>query len=359
MISIFSSIVITIILIGVLVVVHEFGHFIVAKKTGVWVEEFAVGMGKKIVSKQIGDTEYSLRLLPLGGFCRMHSETEDGEITERSFLSKSVGVRMAIMAAGPMMNFILAIILIFGLSAVGYIVEPKVGSVTEGTVAEQIGLQPGDEIYRINGKRIHIYDEMQAIMMQNGSQPLDLEIKREDQIYAYEITPQQEAQTGRAVIGFTPILKYGLFTEKEEALEPATVGDTLYYSYYAMIHYVKMTAEGLLRVFTMQASPEEYGGPISIVKVVGESYESGLSYSMSAAIQNVVYIGAVLSANLGVMNLFPIPGLDGGRILLLLFELLRRKPMHPETESKIVFAGFVFLIGFMVFVMYTDILKIL
>lgn len=350
---------ITIILIGVLVIVHEFGHFIVAKKTGVWVEEFSVGMGKKIVSKQIGETEYSLRLLPLGGFCRMHSETEDGEITERSFLSKSIGVRMAIMFAGPLMNFILAIILIFGLTAVGYIIEPKVGTVTEGTVAEQIGLQPGDEIYRINDKRIHIYDEMQAIMMQNGGNPLELEIKREDQIYTYELTPQQEPQTGRYIFGFTPTLKYGLFAEPEAALEQASIGETIHYSYYAMINYIKMTAEGLVRVFTMQASPEEYGGPISIMKMVGESYESGLSHSISAAIQNVVYIGAVLSANLGVMNLFPIPGLDGGRILLLLVELVRRKPMQPETENKIVFAGFAFLIGFMIFVMYTDILKIL
>lgn len=108
----------------------------------------------------------------------------------------------------------------------------------------------------------------------------------------------------------------------------------------------------------MQASPDEYGGPISIVKVVGDSYEAGLSYSFMAAVKNVVYIAAVLSANLGVLNLFPIPGLDGGRILLLLIEILRRKPMNPETESRILFGGFVFLMGFMVFVMYTDIMKI-
>ena len=340
MIGILSSIIISLIVIGVLVIVHEFGHFIVAKKCGVWVEEFAVGMGKKICSKQIGETEYSLRLFPLGGFCRLHGETEEGEITERSFLAKSVWARMAILSAG------------------GYIIQPKVAAVLDGSPAQEIGLQEGDEIYRINGDRIHIYDEMQAIMLQNGGEPIDLEIKRDGVIYEYELTPQYSEETQTYLVGFTPTIKNGIFAEKVEGYDTASIFETVHYSYYAMLNYVKLTAEGLARVFTMQASPDEYGGPISIVKVVGDSYEAGLSYSFMAAVQNVVYIAAVLSANLGVLNLFPIPGLDGGRILLLLIEILRRKPMNPETESRILFGGFVFLMGFMVFVMYTDIMKI-
>ena len=177
-------------------------------------------------------------------------------------------------------------------------------------------------------------------------------------IYEYELTPQYSEETQTYLVGFTPTIKNGIFAEKVEGYDTATVLETVHYSYYAMLNYVKLTAEGLARVFTMQASPDEYGGPISIVKVVGDSYEAGLSYSFMAAVQNVVYIAAVLSANLGVLNLFPIPGLDGGRILLLLIEILRRKPMNPETESRILFGGFVFLMGFMVFVMYTDIMKI-
>ena len=358
-IEILSSIIISLIVIGVLVIVHEFGHFIVAKKSGIWVEEFAVGMGKKLCSKQIGETEYSLRLFPLGGFCRLHGETEDGEITERSFLSKSVWVRMAVMAAGPLMNFLLAIVLIFGLSASGYIIQPKIAAVLDNSPAQEIGLQEGDEIYRINGERIHIYDEMQSFMLQNGDAPIRLEIKRDGQIYAYELTPQYSEETQTYLVGFTPTIVNGLFADKVEGYDTATVGQTIYYSYYAMCNYIQMTAEGLVRVFTFQASPDEYGGPISIIKIVGDSYESGLSYSFAAAIQNVVYLSAVLSANLGVLNLFPIPGLDGGRILLLLIEIFRRKPMQPETEGRILFGGFMFLIGFMAFVMYTDIMKIL
>ena len=228
----------------------------------------------------------------------------------------------------------------------------------DGSPAQEIGLQEGDEIYRINGDRIHIYDEMQAIMLQNGGKPIDLEIKRDGMIYEYELTPQYSEETQTYLVGFTPTIKNGIFAEKVEGYDTASVFETVHYSYYAMLNYVKLTAEGLARVFTMQASPDEYGGPISIVKVVGDSYEAGLSYSFMAAVQNVVYIAAVLSANLGVLNLFPIPGLDGGRILLLLIEILRRKPMNPETESRILFGGFVFLMGFMVFVMYTDIMKI-
>ncbi|MBM6828429.1 site-2 protease family protein [Anaerotignum lactatifermentans] len=359
MIVILTSIIIALIVIGMLVIAHEFGHFIVAKKSGIWVEEFAVGMGKKILSKQIGETEYTLRLFPLGGFCRMHGEMEDGEIDDRSFFAKSVPVRLAVMAAGPFMNFVLAIIMIFGISATSYIIEPEVTAIQEGYPAAQIGLQEGDVVYSINGKRIHIYDEMQNFMYQNGGTPIELGILRDGSVYLYEITPQYSEETGSYLVGFTPKVVTGLFADSVEGYEEASVLDTIEYSYFAMLNYIKVTAQGLARVFTFTASQDEYGGPISIIQVVGDSYEVGISYSVKAAIQNVVYVAAVLSANLGVLNLFPIPALDGGRILLLLIEGIRRKPLPVEMENRIQYAGFLFLMGFMVFVMYTDITKIL
>ena len=358
MIAILSSIIIALIVIGVLVIVHEFGHFIVAKMTGIHVEEFAVGMGKKLCSKQLGETEYSLHILPLGGYCRMRGVTEEGEIDERSFFSKSVGVRLAVMAAGPFMNFLLAIIFIFGLTATSSLTEPIVAQVTENSPAAEIGLQPGDEIYSINGKRIHIYDEMQNTMFQNGDRPVELEIKREDTIYEYTLTPAFSEEHQRYLMGFTPKINVGMFSESIEGYEKATFLDTARYSWYAMKYYVYTTAQGLIRVFTFSADKEEYGGPLTIIKMVGDSYEAGLSYSLKAAIQNVVYIAAVLSANLGVLNLFPIPSLDGGRILTLLIEAIRRKPLSMETESKLQFAGFLFIMGFMVFVIFMDITKI-
>lgn len=183
MIGILSSIIISLIVIGVLVIVHEFGHFIVAKKCGVWVEEFAVGMGKKICSKQIGETEYSLRLFPLGGFCpppwgnrggRNHRTLFPGEVCMGAYGNHGCRPNHE-LSVGDHTDF--------WSVASGYIIQPKVAAVLDGSPAQEIGLQEGDEIYRINGDRIHIYDEMQAIMLQNGGEPIDLEIKRDGMIY--------------------------------------------------------------------------------------------------------------------------------------------------------------------------------
>ena len=162
--------------------------------------------------------------------------------------------------------------------------------------------------------------------------------------HKYKLQPKLDEKQGRYLIGFSPEVKTGLFAESVDGYAKMGIAETARYSLFAMINYVKMTAEG-------------YGGPIAIFNMVGQSYQAGLQYSIKAAIQNVVYIGAVLSANLGVLNLFPIPALDGGRILFLLIEAVRRKPMDIETESKLQFLGFVFLMGLMAFVIFSDIKK--
>ena len=350
---------ITIILLGVLVIAHEFGHFIVAKKGGIWVQEFAVGMGPKIFSVTKGDTEYSLRALPLGGFCRMEGETEEGAIpSPTSFLSKSVGVRLSVMAAGPLMNFLLAFIMIFGLTCTSYTATPEIRQIIPNSAAAEIGLELGDVIQKINGKTIHIYDELQYLLMQNQGEPVILDVIGKDgQHYKYEVHPKLDEASGRYLIGFNPNIYTGLLAEPVEGYGEMTIGQTAHYSYFSMVNYVKMTAEGLLRVFTFTADKDEYGGPIAIFKTVETSYEAGLEYSLAAAIQNVVYIGAVLSANLGVLNLFPIPALDGGRILFLLIEAIRRKPMDAETEGRLQFMGFAFIMGLMIYVLCSDIVK--
>lgn len=354
-----SSLLITIILLGVLVVAHEFGHFIVAKKSGIWVQEFAVGMGPKVASVTKGDTEYSIRALPLGGFCRMEGEAEEGILpSPTSFLSKSVGVRFAVMFAGPFMNFFLAFIMIFGLTCTSYTATPEIRAILPESAAAECGLQPGDTIRKINGKTIHIYDELSYLLMDNKGEPIDLEVVGADgMLYRYELQPRLDEASGRYLIGFNPNVVTGLFADPVEGYEEMTVGETVHYSLFSMINYVKMTAQGLVRVFTFTADQDEYGGPIAIFKTVETSYEAGLEYSLIAAIQNVIYIGAVLSANLGVLNLFPIPGLDGGKILFLLYEAIRRKPIVPETEAKLQFLGFMFIMGLMVYVLFSDIMK--
>ncbi len=358
-VEIISSLLITIILLGVLVVVHEFGHFIVAKKNGIWVQEFAVGMGPKIGSITKGETEYSLRAIPLGGFCRMEGNGEDdAPPSPRSFLVKSVGARFAVIAAGPLMNFILAFIMIFGLTCTSYIAFPEIRAVIPDSAAAECGLQEGDRIQEINGKKIHIYDELSYILQNNQGETIRLEVLGADgQLYHYELQPKLEEETGRYLIGFNPSVKAGLFAEPIDGYGEMTLGETAHYSLFSMINYVKMTAVGLARVFTFTADQDEYGGPIAIYKVVEDSYEAGMEYSWFAALQNVVYIGAVLSANLGVLNLFPIPGLDGGKLLFLVYEAVRRKPMNEETEGKLQFLGFMFIIGLMIYILCGDIMK--
>lgn len=354
-----SSLLITILLLGVLVIAHEFGHFIVAKKSGIWVQEFAVGMGPKIYSRIKGDTEYSLRAFPLGGFCRMEGEGEEGAVpSPTSFLTKSVGVRFAVMAAGPLMNFILAFIMIFGLTCTSYTATPEIRAVIPESAAAECGLQPGDTIRKINGKTIHIYDELSYILMDNRGEEIDLEVIGTDgKLYHYLLQPELDEATGRYLIGFNPNVETGIFAEPVEGYGEMTFAETAHYSLFSMINYVKMTAEGLVRVFTFTADQDEYGGPIAIFKTVETSYEAGLEYSFAAALQNVIYIGAVLSANLGVLNLFPIPALDGGKILFLAIEAVRRKPIEAELEGKLQFLGFMFIMGLMVYVLFSDIMK--
>ena len=235
-----SSLLITILLIGVLVVAHEFGHFIVAKKSGICVEEFAIGMGPKVFSRQKGETEYSIRMLPLGGFCRMEGENEEGGRSEHSFFGKSIGVRLAVMAAGPFMNFLLAFLMIFGLTATSYIATPQIREILPASAAEECGLQAGDVIYRINGERIHIYDELQYLLQGNAGEPILLEVISQDgMLYCYELQPKLDEAQNRYLIGFTPMVQTGLFAEPMEDFPKAGFGDTLYYSYYSMLNYAE------------------------------------------------------------------------------------------------------------------------
>ena len=325
------SILISIIVLSIIVIIHEFGHFIVAKKSGILVEEFAVGMGPMIASKQIGETLYSLRAFPIGGFCRMMGEDTTGEIAERSFSQKGVWTRIAVIFAGPFMNFVLAMILVICIVSTTVVIQPEITALSEGYPAEQAGLQIGDVITKIDNKGIYIYDDLQMIMSENRGEAIELEVNRNGEKIKTTLIPQYQK---------------------------ASIWDTITYSFDTMVFYIRYTAMGLAKVFTFHATKEEISGPIGIFQIVGDSYEAGIQHSIYAAVQNIMYIGAVLSANLGVLNLFPIPAMDGGRLLFLLLEAIRRKPINPEMEGRVHFAGFVCLMLFMVFIVYNDITKI-
>ena len=228
-----SSLLITIILLGVLVIAHEFGHFIIAKKNGIWVQEFAVGMGPKIFSRTKGDTEYSIRILPLGGFCRMEGEAEDGASSSTSFLSKSVGARMAVMAAGPGMKFL------FGLTCTTYTATPVIKEVLPDSAAAASGLEVGDRIQKIDGKTIHIYDELQYTLQSNHGESLPLAVvDATGTHHKYKLQSKLEEKQGRYLIGFSPEVKSGLFAESVDGYAKMGIAETARYSLFAMINYV-------------------------------------------------------------------------------------------------------------------------
>lgn len=357
------SIILTLLIFGVLVLVHEGGHFLMAKKNGICVLEFSIGMGPALLSKQIGETQYSLRVVPFGGFCRMLDE--DGETEgcnygkEGSFQEKSVGARFAVVVAGVVMNFALAFLLIFGLVSTSAIFKPEISNLVENAPAKQVGMEIGDTIEKINGKRIYIYSDLEILMGELDGSPISVETKRNGKVLEYTITPTLEKETGLYKIGFYPVIHSGIFAERAEGIEKATFLETAKESFETMIFYIRYTAMGLTKAFTFQLSKEEIAGPIGMVQITEDSYEAGLKYGVSGAIRNMVYLAAVLSANLGVMNLLPIPGLDGGRIIFLIVEAIRRRPIDPQVEGRFHMAGFFLLIGFMIFVAWNDVLKLL
>jgi len=350
-------ILIAILVFGVLIISHEFGHFFIAKKNDIFVEEFAVGMGPVLISKQIGETVYSLRLVPFGGFCKMLGEDESS-IDDRAFSNKSPLARMAVVAAGPLMNFILAFMLIFVYNAFSGIITPIVTSVMEQSYAYESGLETGDRVISINGQDVNIYSDIALIMDGCNGEDVALSVKKSDgSKEEYTIKPSVSAD-GRWIIGFSATLRSPLIGEKIEGYDRASIFEIIHESFYRMIFFIKSTVIGFIRIFTFNVSPDDIAGPIGMVQIIEDSYTIGLSYSLLSAILNVIYLAALFSANLGAINLFPIPAMDGGRLVFLFIEKLKGKPLDADKEGIVHFIGFVLLMLLMIFIAFNDIRRI-
>ncbi len=350
------SIIIALIIFGIIVWIHEFGHFIVARKCGILVEEFAIGMGPKIFSVKGKETVYSLRLFPIGGFCKMLGE-DSGSNDTRALNNKSIFQRLAVMSAGAIMNFILAFVIFLILTFSNGFVDTTIASLVDKYPASLAGLQVGDKITAINGKTIHIYQDLAFFMSENQGKPIDVKVIRDGQALTKQIIPQKD-DTGRWLIGFSPSPQVGFFGKPVEGYGKASFLESAGTAYWTMFFSVKSTIIGFVKLFTFHVSSDQVSGPIGIVQIIGDTYKSGIKDSLLAAIENLALLAAFLSANLGVINLFPIPALDGGRILFLIVEAFRGKPVSPDKEGMVHFVGFVILMGFMIFVAYNDIIKL-
>lgn len=333
------------------VVIHELGHFLLAKKNGVGVTQFSIGMGPRLIHFQKGETEYCIKLFPFGGSCMMVGEdgAELGEDMDqgKSFQEKSVWARIAVIAAGPIFNFLLAFVLaIILIGNMGYD-APVVGEVIEGYPIEQAGIQPGDTIVKLNKENIKVYREVSMFMQLNGDKEIDLTYKRDGQKHTVSITPKYDQEAGYCLMGMRSSERV-----KGNAFE------VLKYSVYEVRWWIKYVFKSLGMLIGGQVKVSDLSGPVGIVDVIGKTYEENVQEGSFMVIMSMINFSILLSANLGVMNLLPLPALDGGRLVFLIIEAIRGKRISAEKEGMVHFVGLVLLMVLMVFVMFNDIKRI-
>ena len=358
------SILLTLLIFTVIVLVHEGGHFFMARHHGVTVEEFAIGMGPKLFGKKSKKgTEYTFRLIPIGGFCRMTGEDEAVD-DPGSFSTKSVGARISIVAAGPIMNFVLAMLLLIVFTAgYGYITR-GVASVEPGSPAEEAGMLPGDEILEIDGKSVHVFSKVSYVLYgYDGEGPVEVVVRREDgSRETLSMTPKYDEELERYRIGFSAASTGGgiaaMVQEQGWSKLPSILWGILKQSFWSLCFDVEMTIGGVVQLVTGAVGLDAMSGPIGIVSTVGEVYEESAGYGFMSVVSSLASLTVLLSANLGVLNLFPIPALDGSRIVFLIIEKIRKKPMNARVEGLIYTIGFLLLIGLMIAVAFNDILKL-
>lgn len=340
------SIILAILLLGLLVISHEFGHFLLAKKNGIGVLEFAVGMGPKLVSFERGGTVYSINLIPFGGYCMMKGEMEENE-DEDAFLNKSVWARFTVIAAGPVFNFLLAFILaVIVIGSVG-VDQPRLVGVTEGYPAAEAGLQEGDIIKEINGKNIHVSRDITAYLLFHPGETVELTYERDGQEYETVITPKFNSQDNAYQLGI-------LINNAREKVGPV---ETLGYSAYEVKYWISYTLDSLRMLVTGNVSRDDVSGPVGIVNAVGTMVEEVSPDGAYYIFLNLLNFAILLSANLGVINLLPIPAMDGGRLLFILIEAVRGKPISREKEGIVHAIGMAFLVVLMILVLVNDITK--
>ena len=351
--STFVYILVAVLVFGVLIAVHELGHFLAAKACGVRVNEFSIGMGPAIFKKKKGDTLYSLRCLPFGGFCAM--EGEDEASTDPAALeNQGFWAKLLIFAAGAFMNFLTGLIIIFCLYVgAKAFTTPVIDSFADGCPLQGV-LQAGDEIAAIDGKKIYIFSDVTMLLNLNQGESHDLTIirggeKTELSGVAMERREYTD-QSGNQYKG------YGLnFT-----VEKATFGSRLRVSLANAADFVRMVRLSLQMLVTGQAGVKDISGPVGIVSVITDVGQS--SGSTSAAVRNIAYLAAMIAVNLAVMNLLPLPALDGGKILFLVINalcmLVIRKRIPQKFESYVHVAGFALLMLLMLAVTFQDVWKI-
>jgi len=337
-----------ILIFGFLIFIHEFGHFLAAKKLGVQVNEFAICMGPVLWRKKKGETTYSIRAIPIGGFCAMEGEDENLD-NPRAFTSVAWWRRLIILTAGSFMNFLTGFLVVVALvsCSTGFI-RPVLTGFFDGGGLEAQGLRAGDELRKIDGERVYLSDDVE-LLLSLGDGVYDLVVRRGGKDVSL---PGVKLQKGDYVLDGKTVHMYGLQFEREEK----TVGSVLRTSWYQTIGFVRMVRLGLRDLFSGRAGINDMSGPVGIVGVMVDAGTT--PENRAAGFANVVYLAAFIAVNLAVMNMLPIPALDGGRIFCLLLttviERLSRKKLDPKYEGYLHAAGMVLLLALMAYVTFHD-----
>ena len=343
-----------ILVIGVLIVVHEMGHFLVARKFGVKIEKFSIGFGPKIFSRTVGETEYRLAWIPLGGYVKMLGENDPEQVRpeerDRSFSALPVSRRMAIAAAGPVANFILAFFLFTAVFWVGIpVLEPVVGQVLPKSPAQMAGLMPGDTILSVDGTPLSSWNDLRKQIETRSGKTLHVIVKRGNVALPIQIVPRTEigsdiygekvpqGKIGVAPQGAIRQVRYGLF-------------DGLGKGFLKTVNVTKITFVSLYKILTGAISSKNLGGPILIAQMSAKAAKSG--------IVNLLIFMGFISVTLGVMNLLPVPVLDGGHMLFLTAEGILRRPLSIRVRELSMQVGFVILLTIMVFAFYNDLMRL-
>lgn len=374
------TIILFILIFGVIVLSHEFGHFIVAKKNGIHVVEFAIGMGPTLLHIDRGGTRYSIKLLPFGGACMFEgedglSDKEDGKADELkqggiyveasgreeayfplredqggSFLEAPVWTRIATIFAGPFVNLMLGFLIALILVAYRGTDLPVIQMISEDSAAEEAGLMAGDVITRMNGEKIHVYREVRLNSMLNSDgKEFSISYLRDGKEHTVVLTPRYSKEDDRYYIGLMGVGEY----------VSCKGFSIIQYGFYESEYVLRNTIKSLQMLVTGKLGKDDVSGPVGVASYVGETYESVKEYGFLTVLMTMLELVVILSINLGIMNLLPLPALDGGRLVFLFLEVIRGKPVPPEKEGFVHMAGLILFFLLMIFVMYNDIMRLI